>query len=71
MSSLWSEVKPAETPSKAANAPIEGATALKSRLHARLLEILNLALLDRTPRENLRPESPTGAEACARVRWAR
>jgi pilus assembly protein CpaF len=56
MSSLWSEVKPAETPSKAANAPIEGATALKSRLHARLLEILNLALLDRTPRENLRLE---------------
>src|SRR5271165_2124783 len=56
MTSLWSDVKPAPAPSKASNAPIEGATALKSRLHARLLEILNLALLDRTPRETLRLE---------------
>ncbi len=56
MSSLWSDTRPDSAPSKASNAPIEGATALKSRLHARLLEILNLALLDRTPRETLRLE---------------
>jgi pilus assembly protein CpaF len=56
MSSLWSDIRQDSAPSKASNAPIEGATALKSRLHARLLEILNLALLDRTPRETLRLE---------------
>ncbi len=58
MSGLWSDFKPAaDGPSKAANAPIEGATALKSRLHARLLDLLNLSVLDRTPRETLRSES--------------
>ncbi len=57
MSGLWSNVKtPAVSPAKAAQATIEGATALRSRLHARLLEVLNLSLLDRTPRETLRLE---------------
>ena len=36
--------------------PIEGATALKVRIHQRLLELLNLSLLDKTPRESLRLE---------------
>ena len=35
-------------------APIEGATALKVRIHQRLIELLNLSLLDKTPRESLR-----------------
>ena len=56
MSSLWSENTPASGVARASNAPIEGATALKSRLHARLLDILNLSLLDRTPRDSLRLE---------------
>jgi pilus assembly protein CpaF len=37
-------------------APIEGATALKVRIHQRLIELLNLSLLDKTPRETLRLE---------------
>jgi pilus assembly protein CpaF len=37
-------------------APLEGATALKVRIHQRLIELLNLSLLDRTPRESLRLE---------------
>jgi pilus assembly protein CpaF len=58
MTGAWSEARPGPAPSssRAANAPIEGATALKSRLHARLLELLNLSMLDRTPREALRQE---------------
>ncbi len=57
MTGLWTEFKPAGvTQSRAANAPIEGANALKSRLHGRLLEVLNLGLLDRIPRETLRLE---------------
>ncbi len=62
MSGLWSNVKPTVAPTvpatsgRAPNAGIEGATALRSRLHARLLEVLNLSLLDRTPRETLRLE---------------
>ena len=36
--------------------PIEGATALKVRIHQRLIELLNLSLLDKTPRESLRLE---------------
>ena len=62
MSGLWSNVNKAPAaPADAAtprtsNAGIEGATALRSRLHARLLEVLNLSLLDRTPRETLRLE---------------
>jgi len=41
---------------KNANAPIEGASALKSRIHSRLLDVLNLAMIERTPREQLRHE---------------
>lgn len=36
--------------------PIEDATALKVRIHQRLIDILNLSLLDKTPREALRQE---------------
>lgn len=36
--------------------PIEDATALKVRIHQRLIDILNLGLLDKTPRETLRLE---------------
>jgi pilus assembly protein CpaF len=57
MSTLWTNTKTgADGAAKSANAPIEGAGALRSRLHARLLEVLNLALLDRTPRDTLRME---------------
>ena len=58
MTSLWSDVD-SSTPSgpqRTANTPIEGALALKSRLHSRLLEVLNLGLIERTPRETLRHE---------------
>jgi pilus assembly protein CpaF len=37
-------------------AGIEDATALKLRIHQRLLDLLNLSLLDKTPRETLRIE---------------
>jgi pilus assembly protein CpaF len=37
-------------------APIEDATALKLRIHQRLLEVLNLSLLDKATRDALRPE---------------
>jgi pilus assembly protein CpaF len=57
---LW---KPASSPGDAAApigpaqpTPIEGATALKVRIHQRLIELLNLSLLDKTPRESLRLE---------------
>jgi len=54
MTGLWSEFQPvAPGGARGANAPIEGATALKSRLHSRLLDVLNLALIDRTPRDTL------------------
>jgi pilus assembly protein CpaF len=36
--------------------PIEDATALKVRIHQRLIDILNLSLLEKTPRETLRQE---------------
>jgi len=36
------------------SAPIEDATSLKLRIHERLLEILNLSLLDKMPRDALR-----------------
>ena len=55
---LWSE-NDSRNPAglqKAANAPIEGASALKSRIHSRLLDVLNLAMIERTPRETLRHE---------------
>ena len=38
------------------NAPIDDALGLKVRLHQRLIDLLNLSLLDRTPRETLRLE---------------
>ncbi|MGH7025058.1 MAG: CpaF family protein [Caulobacteraceae bacterium] len=41
---------------KTANAPIDGASGLKSRIHSRLLDVLNLAMIERTPRETLRHE---------------
>src|SRR6478736_2540802 len=53
------------TPSGAAPLPttfgardgdVENFTALKVRIHQRLLDILNLGLLDKTPRESLRIE---------------
>ena len=36
--------------------PIEGATALKVRIHQRLIELLNLSLLDKMPRDALKGE---------------
>jgi pilus assembly protein CpaF len=57
---LWKPTEPAPQGPKAARgptvAPIEGATALKVRIHQRLIELLNLSLLDKTPRETLRLE---------------
>ena len=35
---------------------IEDASSLRLRIHERLLDILNLSLLDKTPRETLRVE---------------
>jgi pilus assembly protein CpaF len=40
----------------APQAEADGMTGLKVRIHQRLIELLNLSLLDRTPRENLRSE---------------
>ena len=54
--SLWSDSRTVADPVKSAQTQIEGMTALKVRLHRRLLDILNLAVLDRTPRETLRLE---------------
>ncbi|HEY1448543.1 MAG TPA: CpaF family protein [Caulobacteraceae bacterium] len=54
---LWSDQEtrgPGQV--KAPGAAIEGASALKSRIHSRLLDVLNLALIERTPRETLRHE---------------
>jgi len=53
---LWSESDAKGGVAKNANAPIEGASALKSRIHSRLLDVLNLAMIERTPRETLRHE---------------
>jgi len=57
---LWKPTEPAPRgmkPGAASTvAPIEGATALKVRIHQRLIELLNLGLLDKTPRETLRLE---------------
>ena len=50
--------------SQPANAPIEGATALKVRIHQRLIELLNLSVLDKTPREALRLEIRGAVSAC-------
>jgi pilus assembly protein CpaF len=38
------------------SAPIEDGIALRLRIHERLLEILNLSVLEKTPRESLRTE---------------
>ncbi|HEY0651045.1 ATPase, T2SS/T4P/T4SS family, partial [Phenylobacterium sp.] len=58
MSMLWKPgaEAPKGTPQAAAAPAIEGFTALKVRIHQRLLELLNLSLLDKTPREQLRLE---------------
>ena len=54
---LWSDNRTqAGTPPKLTLLAIEDATSLKVRLHRRLLELLDLSLLDRTPREALRLE---------------
>jgi pilus assembly protein CpaF len=50
---LW---QPANASAGPLVAPIEDATALKVRIHQRLIELLNLSLLDKTPRETLRLE---------------
>ena len=54
---LWTENE-ARGPGqpKTANAQIEGASALKTRIHSRLLDVLNLSMIERTPRETLRHE---------------
>jgi pilus assembly protein CpaF len=59
MSMLWkpgSETPKGSPPTVAAAPVIEGFTALKVRIHQRLLDLLNLSLLDKTPREQLRLE---------------
>src|SRR5258708_9666888 len=56
---LWKPTEPAPRGAQlgpASPAQIEGATALKVRIHQRLIELLNLSLLDKTPREALRLE---------------
>ncbi|HZZ30961.1 MAG TPA: CpaF family protein [Phenylobacterium sp.] len=57
---LWKPTEPASPSLKIgaapAVAPIDGATALKVRIHQRLIELLNLSLLEKTPRETLRLE---------------
>ena len=58
---LWSEeTRRIESQAVAADfaqpAPIDDALGLKVRLHQRLIDLLNLSLLDRTPRETLRQE---------------
>jgi pilus assembly protein CpaF len=56
---LWKPTEPAPRGAQlgpVSPAPIEGATALKVRIHQRLIELLNLSLLDKTPREALRLE---------------
>jgi len=53
---LWkNDGSPPSTVAPSAPA-IEGAIALRVRIHQRLIELLNLSLLDRTPREQLRVE---------------
>src|SRR5690349_667414 len=59
MSMLWkpgAEPPPPASKAVAAAPAIEGFTALKVSIHQRLLELLNLSLLDKTPRETLRLE---------------
>ena len=53
---LWSDNRTPGSGPRLALLALEDATALKVRLHRRLLELLDLSLLDRTPRESLRLE---------------
>ncbi len=53
---LWSTEEPSNTPNAAAADPIDDGIALRVRIHQRLLELLNLSVLDRTPRETLQGE---------------
>ena len=54
---LWSTEEPSNTPNTPAAAdPIDDGIALRVRIHQRLLELLNLIVLDRTPRETLQAE---------------
>jgi pilus assembly protein CpaF len=43
-------------PSSRSSAPIDDGIALKLRIHERLLDLLNLSLLEKTPRDTLRAE---------------
>src|SRR5258706_412742 len=45
--------------SNQASAPIDDGIALRLRIHERLLDLLNLSVLEKTPRENLRVEIRT------------
>jgi pilus assembly protein CpaF len=56
MNDFWKATTEAASGGAAGHTPIEGATALKVRIHQRLIELLNLNLLDKTPRETLRLE---------------
>src|SRR5579863_7545885 len=57
---LFNQQKPAGMmgfdPSSRNSAPIDDGIALKLRIHERLLDLLNLSLLEKTPRETLRSE---------------
>jgi pilus assembly protein CpaF len=57
---LFNQQKPAGMtgfdPSSRSSAPIDDGIALKLRIHERLLDLLNLSLLEKTPRETLRAE---------------
>jgi len=53
---LWQATDVSTVDPGSLGAPIEGATALKVRIHQRLIELLNLSLLDKTPRDALRLE---------------
>ncbi|HEY3696565.1 CpaF family protein [Phenylobacterium sp.] len=55
MAMLWTST-PSATAGPPAAPPIDDAIGLKVRIHQRLIELLNLALLDKTPREALRQE---------------
>jgi pilus assembly protein CpaF len=57
---LFNQQRPAATTgfdsSNRTSTPIEDGIALKLRIHERLLDLLNLSLLEKTPRETLRSE---------------
>ena len=60
ISMFWTESKTAPEPTSeettAVLPPIEDAIGLRVKIHQRLLELLNLSLLDTTPRETLKHE---------------